>query len=86
MTAAVPNDLESANHLSDGEETENFEDDNTGADHLLVVHVADVVHHLALAHRAHRVGDRVGCRCSLRRSLLEKAARVLDVLHSGLEV
>ena len=86
VTAAVTNNLKSANHLADGKEAEDFEDDNTGADHLLAVHVADVVDHLTWVHRAHRAGHRVGGRRSRRRSLLEKAARVLHVLHSGLIV
>ena len=51
VTAPVSDNLESTDHLSDGEETNDLCGDNTGANKLLVVHVADAVDELTWVHR-----------------------------------
>lgn len=75
VASSVSNDLESANDLSNSEETEDFCDDNAGTDKLLVVHVANTVQELG---GVHRVGG--------GRGLLGKSAWVSERLDGGLVV
>lgn len=74
LVASVSDQLESANHLANGEEAQTLRCDNTTGHQLCIADTADLVQ------------DAGGCGTACARCLCEKAAWVANSLESTLEV